>query len=365
MKILFIHNYYTQFLQHFYKQNKEIVSTLTFKEHKRKIYEELFTASNFYSHAIRSLGHQADDIIANDWVIQKKWAMEQGISITTYPPIALNNRIGQQIFLHSWMDKIVELQIKAYRPDIVYFLDIESFSHNLLKRLKLGKYMIISQKASPILSIENYKMADMVISALPSMVEFFQKKHIQSNYVPLAFDPMVLRVIPRQKKIYTCSFVGGCSKIHTLGNKLLTDLSEQEHIDIFGYGKEFLPRFSMAYKTHHGEVWGKDMYKVLMQSAITINRHVDIAGSYAANIRLFEATGTGTMLLTDKKKNLGELFVEGKEAVAYSDVNDLVDKIRYYSSHEKERLRVAKAGQRRTLKDHTYIERMRQFLKFL
>jgi spore maturation protein CgeB len=41
-------------------------------------------------------------------------------------------------------------------------------------------------------------------------------------------------------------------------------------------------------------------------------------------------------------------------------VHDLVEKIRYYLAHEEERSAIAHAGQERTLKDHTYLQRMKE-----
>ena len=42
-----------------------------------------------------------------------------------------------------------------------------------------------------------------------------------------------------------------------------------------------------------------------------------MAKSYANNMRLYEATGVGALLVTDWKENLGEMFEPGKEVVAY------------------------------------------------
>jgi hypothetical protein len=42
------------------------------------------------------------------------------------------------------------------------------------------------------------------------------------------------------------------------------------------------------------------MYRVLECSKIVINHHGDVA-PWANNLRLFEATGTGALLLTDWK----------------------------------------------------------------
>jgi spore maturation protein CgeB len=88
-----------------------------------------------------------------------------------------------------------------------------------------------------------------------------------------------------------------------------------------------------------------------------LNRHIDAAEGNANNMRLYEATGVGAMLLTDRGRNLPELFEPGAELVVYEDSDDLVDKLRHYLQHEEERVRVAAAGQRRTLGEHTYERR--------
>jgi spore maturation protein CgeB len=100
------------------------------------------------------------------------------------------------------------------------------------------------------------------------------------------------------------------------------------------------------------------MYSVLARSRIVINVHEDVAEGNVNNMRLFEATGAGAMLLTDTGANLGELFEPGKEVVTFDDADDLVAKARHYLEHEDERRQIAAAGQRRTLAEHTYQRRI-------
>ena len=82
-------------------------------------------------------------------------------------------------------------------------------------------------------------------------------------------------------------------------------------------------------------------------------------------MRLFEATGVGSLLITDEKDNLSEFFEVGKEIVTYGDADELVDKIRFYLAHEEKRSRIARAGQERTLREHTYLHRMRELERIL
>lgn len=110
-----------------------------------------------------------------------------------------------------------------------------------------------------------------------------------------------------------------------------------------------------------GVVWGREMYEVLRRSKITLNHHGDVA-PYANNCRLFEATGMGALLVTDWKANLSELFEVGKEVVAYRSTEECADMIRHYLKDEEGRMAISRAGQARTLRDHTYRRRMQEFV---
>jgi spore maturation protein CgeB len=106
------------------------------------------------------------------------------------------------------------------------------------------------------------------------------------------------------------------------------------------------------------------MYQILGNSKITLNHHGDIA-PYANNMRLYEATGVGTMLITDWKVNLHEMFEPGKEVVAYRTPEECAELIQYYLTHDNEREAIARAGQQRTLREHTYYHRMQEFVEIV
>jgi spore maturation protein CgeB len=75
--------------------------------------------------------------------------------------------------------------------------------------------------------------------------------------------------------------------------------------------------------------------------------------------RNFEIPGWGGFLLTPMVDNLGEYYRAGEEVATFDGVSDLIDKVRYYLSHDEERERIRIAGQQRTLHDHTYEKRFR------
>lgn len=146
---------------------------------------------------------------------------------------------------------------------------------------------------------------------------------------------------------------------------MLEYLARSTKIEFFGYGVESLNRSSPIVACHHGEVWGLEMYRALARSRVTLNRHINVAENNANNMRLYEATGVGALLITDRKDNLGELFEVGKEVVAYSSPEEAAELIRYYIEHPSEARAISLAGQARTLRDHTYQRRMEELVLVL
>jgi spore maturation protein CgeB len=113
-------------------------------------------------------------------------------------------------------------------------------------------------------------------------------------------------------------------------------------------------------------LWGRDMYALLRRSQITLNHHGDVL-PYANNMRMYEATGMGCLLVTDYKDNLGEIFEPEKEVVTYRSAEECVDKLRFYldDRHAAARNAIMAAGHRRTLSEHNYDARMRRLVNLI
>ena len=106
------------------------------------------------------------------------------------------------------------------------------------------------------------------------------------------------------------------------------------------------------------------MYQILRRSKIVINHHGN-TGPYANNFRLYEATGVGTLLVTDWKLNLSEIFEPGREVVVYQTPEECAELIRYYLEHDDKRETIAREGQRRTLQEHTYYHRVQEMISII
>lgn len=79
--------------------------------------------------------------------------------------------------------------------------------------------------------------------------------------------------------------------------------------------------------------------------------------------RTFEVPACGGFLLTGRSAHLEEYYEPDREVVVFDGSHELVDKARFYLSHESERVRIAEAGLRRTLAEHTYEQRFTEIFR--
>jgi hypothetical protein len=216
--------------------------------------------------------------------------------------------------------------------------------------------LVVGQIASALPEDEDYGAYDLMISSLPNFVRHFRGRGLDAEVNRLAFEPAVLdRVTPAERDV-PVSFVGSVTPEHGARMALLEHLAAATDIAVWGR-LDGVPEASPIRRRWRGAAWGDDMYRVLGRSRITINQHIDFAAGHANNMRLYEATGMGALLVTDWKEDLATMFDPGRDVVAYRSPQECADLVRHYLAHEDERRRIAAAGQARTLRDHTYRQR--------
>ena len=369
MKIAIIDTYYAAFLTSRYAQNP-LLKSLSYMGQQEQLLDECFGTSDFYSRHLNHLGWEAEDLIVNCIPLQETWARENDVPYSRMV-LKLPHRFFRLPVLGRWLAllpglvEIVLAQIKKSRPDILYCQDLSFFPPKALDSLRGHVKLIVGQIACPMPPQDFLRGYDLILTSFPHFVPRFRERGIPSEYFRIGFDARALEKLGVLEKDIPASFVGGISRHHGKAVPTLEYLAQKTPIRFFGYGAESLDRNSPIRKKHHGEVWGLDMYRALARSCVTLNRHIDVAENFANNMRLYEATGAGAMLLTDKKDNLGELFEIGKEVVAYSSQEEAAELIRYYTDHPEQAQAIADAGQKRTLREHTYAHRMKELIPIL
>jgi spore maturation protein CgeB len=319
---------------------------------------------------LQAMGHDAQDLIANCAPLQKMWAQQHRVR---FSPLALKlpQRLLRLPVVGSWLSALpglVEIaveQVKATRPDVLYCQDLWLLTPQKLAELRPYAKLIVGQIASPLPPEAYLKGYDLIMTSFPHFVPRLLAMGVASEYFRIGFDTRVLELLGFVEKEIDASFVGGISRHHGKALPMLEYLARSTPIEFFGYGAGSLTRSSPILARHHGEVWGLDMYRALASSRLALNRHINVAENNANNMRLYEATGVGTLLITDRKDNLGELFEVGKEVVVYSRPEEAAELINYYIAHPDEARAIALAGQARTLREHTYAQRMQELVPIL
>jgi hypothetical protein len=368
LKILVVDSYYPAFLEGALQNlNAE---ALSYSQMLNGLLQLRFGTADFYSRNLRNLGHDASDIIFNCAPLQRKWAAERGVKFADAlgPLREFATRLSA---FRAWLaqdlplPEIAERQVREAQPDVLYLQDLTLFRPDTLRSLRSCVGLIVGQIACPLPPLSYLREIDLVLTSFPHYVDRLQNMGKSAEYFRIGFDPIVLDLIGTLPRTRTCTFVGGISLSHRGRKEFLEKLAQVVEIEFFGYGVETLPATSPIRAKHHGEVWGLDMYRRLAESRITVNVHIDVAENYANNMRLYEATGCGALLVTDEKQNLHQLFSLGSEVITYRTVDEAIDRIAYFNRNPSEAASIARAGQSRTLLEHTYRQRMEELIALL
>lgn len=316
----------------------------TYETELRKVLDRRFGTFDAYSHYLKQEGWETCDVIANHQELQRRWAMEQGYT----------NVEGFE------RQALVLAQIDQFAPDVVFCQDLSFFDPFTLDYLR-RKYLLAGQCSCPMPRTQNVSKFHLLFTSFPHYVDRFKSVGVNGQFLPLAFDPRVMQE-ESPKKQFDIAFVGGVGR--RLHWKAGTDLLERiaaefnERFIWFGYGRAGLDENSPLIPHYASTAWGRDLYSVYGRAKIVINRHGEVSEGNANNLRMFEATGMGALLLTEAYKNMDDYF-SLSEAARYTSEDSAIQLLHYYLDHEDERREVALAGQKRTLSTHTYSQRMK------
>lgn len=90
------------------------------------------------------------------------------------------------------------------------------------------------------------------------------------------------------------------------------------------------------------------------RARIGINIHWNEYG--LGNQRLYHLPANGVMQVSDCAEDLYRVFEPDREIVGYCGGDDLIDKLKHYLCNEGERLDIARAGYRRTMREYRFAD---------
>ena len=378
MRILIFDTHYQESLRVVYENDPQLAQQSASTQ-LQTIYETGFGRADSLPLNLKKLGHDVEQFVVNAQPIQKRWASENGLDINTKRSTI--TKVQQRLKLHvdrlrdkqflpgeripAWEMEVLIAQARSFKPDVIFICDVLYLPAHFHSTLKDYTRLLVGEMAYPIPPGLDLRPFDLVISAAPHFVDRLRKAGTRSELLRLGFEQTILDRLGARTTDAELAFIGSVGKDHKQRLELLEELCRKVPISFWGAGAENLPADSPLRGRVKPPLWGYDMYRQLRRSKIALNIHIDMAEQYAANMRLYEATGVGTLLLTDWKTNLHELFEIGKEVVAYRSTEECVELVQHYLAHDAEREAIAKAGQQRTLSEHSYYHRMQELTEIL
>ncbi len=337
------------------------------------------------ANAFKAMGHDTKIIIPECNPLQLKWTKENSRSLYfkwhfQKPFRSYLSRIKKRFrtSYNSIHFDVLKAQVKNYEPDIIYVYSNIFFTERQISELKKYCKKIVLQWTCPIWHEQPdfpYGSFDLIVTAAPQLKEYFENKKYNTVYIQQAFDSSILKNVEplSETKKGDVVFIGS----FTLGHNYRFDVLEyllQNKIDltIHGVGKENLPPDSLVASKIKSPLYGIKMYNEYRKYKMAV--HIHTTGKendginwdkYAGAKRLFEITGSGTLLLTSEQENVKDLFEPGKEVVTYSSPQNLLEKINVLLQDKTGIREIAKSGMERTLRDHSFKRRAEELSPYL
>lgn len=309
------------------------------------------------------------EILINADPLQRAWAREHGVSLS-----------GE-----NWRLEVVARQVAEAAPDVLFPHDFHLLPPEFIRRLRRENRSIrrvIFYDGIAYCRPERFEGADLVLSCGDFILDCYREKGFRTAVFNLGFESSLLdhpsvTGVSRTGAVFTGS-VSLRPYAHFGRLKVLDQLITQRgfrlhaqlpsHRDLRVHALKLAlegrwqdlvhfpqhwRRFQRLRAVNRGPVYGREMFATLAGAEICLNAHIDVSGSCAANMRLFEATGMACCLLTDDKENLSDLFEPDREVVTFRSADECCEKLRYLLEHPEICREIGEAGQRRTLRDYS------------
>jgi hypothetical protein len=374
IRFLRISSIYPLFAKQLNKKKK--FKNLSYEKTLDKVFEEDFSISNNITVELKKKNYECFEIIENLDFLQKKWFYKYG-----------KNKSNRNILIQ---------QIEFYKPNVILLGNTNLASNNFIEQIRNKNFikLILCFHCAPLNKkiINNFKNIDNVITCTEGyktkINALTKKKTLVINH---AFNNKYKVSSIKYKRDIDIVFIGSLfiskglhiGRIETIYELLKGFENKYVAINFSKYflihlvkfvtrllfdssirGKNLLYKLLYIYFFSKKPIFGSKMYEILNKSKILINMHIEDT-VYAGNMRLFEGTGCGCLLLTDNKKKLNRLFNLRNELVVYYNKNDLLKKINYYLKYPSKLNRIAKSGKKKTFTQHNYQCRVTILDKFI
>lgn len=352
LRFMQIHPFYPKYLENLYRANPKLAG-LSFKDQTHALTEDGFSAVHMFPPHLKAYGYETQLVVANNPFTQNRWLWEHNIEL---------QHDQDRIF------DTVRRQIALFRPHVLYTCDPITFASDFMRSLTWKPELVIGWRAADIPHHTDWSEFDIILSSLSGLRETALSLGARAveNFFP-GFPVKISQAAPHSQPTFDVAFTGQWSTAqHVPRNRYLEIIAkaatrrDRSFTCGFYLSGEMDAVTPQVAKHCLGAKFGMPMYQALQSGRIVFDargtlsltgdprgKKMDIAGGETANMRIFEATGMGSFLLTEHFKNLENYFIPGKEIETYRDGKELVEKIEYYLAHPQSRMEIARCGQQK------------------
>jgi glycosyltransferase involved in cell wall biosynthesis len=273
-----------------------------------------------------------------------------------------NNKTFSLISNSNNFQKFLIETFKNYNPDIIFFGHTKNIELNTLDEFKsINKNLILSQwNEDPVMPDLNYSKQNIsninlysnfvdhnFITTDPSVL----KKELNINNFHFFFVPVdkniesfeVYKMRPKKDLFYAMS--------HGVNRAVLKEGTEDERINFLDKLVKKIPdiKYDFYGFSNKQPIWGNEFNNALINSKMALNLSRGRPTKYYSSNRIASVMGNGLLTFIDEKVQMRDFFNKN-EIIFYKNINDLADKIKFYSKNNKIRQKIAKSGQKKYFK---------------
>lgn len=274
-----------------------------------------------------------------------------------------NNRTLSLVPVKNTFQKYLIETFKNYNPDLLFFGHTKNIDYETIDSLKsINRNLIISQwNEDPIMNgldyskhnIENIKKySDIVDHTFITTHPNELKKHFKNkNNFHFFFVPVdknieyfnVYKLNPQKDLFYAMS--------HGVNRATLKEGTEDERIIFLDNLVKKIPdiKYDFYGFANKQPIWGNNFFRSLINSKMGLNLSRGKPTKYYSSNRIASIMGNGLLTFIDEKVQLNDFFNKN-EIIFYKNINDLSDKIRFYTHNDRLRKRIARNGQKKYFK---------------
>ena len=261
----------------------------------------------------------------------------------------------------GFQDYLIET-FKNYNPDLLFFGHTNNISLDTLHIIKsLNKNLIISQwNEDPVMPSLDYSKQNIsninlysnfvdhnFITTHPSIV----KNKINSDNLHFYFVPVdrniecfnVYNMRPKKDLFYAMS--------HGVNRAILKTGIEDTRVKFLDRLINKIPNIKYDFYgfSNKQPIWGNDFNIQLINSKMGLNLSRGKPTKYYSSNRIASIMGNGLLTFIDEKVQMNDFFTKN-EIIFYKNINDLAEKIKFYSINDKLRGKIAKNGKEKYFK---------------